>query len=65
MTSEKCPEDAIKRNCYSITRQKLVRELYQDFTVSEQAQPWKLGRWTRTVSAVKHTDQGEEWRVEI
>ncbi len=65
MTSEKCPEAAIERDCYNITRRDLVRELYQDFTVREQAQPWKLGRWARTVSAVKHTDQGEEWRVEV
>ena len=70
MTSEKCPEDAIERDCYNITRRDLVRGLYQDFTVSEWAQPaerklWKRRLWTRTVSAFKRTDQGEEWRVEI
>ena len=69
MTSDNCPEgaiekDAIQLDC-STTRRDLVRELYRDFSVREQAQPTKTGLWTRTVSAVKHTDQGEEWRVEV
>ncbi len=69
MTSDNCPEDAIEKDAIqldcSTTRRDLVRELYRDFSVREQAQPTKTGLWTRTVSAVKHTDQGEEWRVEI